>query len=158
MINLSECLAVELEGKKTAEETTEAILKRKEISEQILKLENQIGDRSKLTVEQLAARGDEILGRGMPHGLERIHAITPAIASARHIRDLHLDAEEAAARGDIEGATRLQAQSDKLRTTNFALKSTEREPNREVEFKLEQIHEALTRSGIIVDQIKTQNR
>ncbi len=144
-------------AKNNAQETTEAAIKRKELTEEVLKLENAIGDRTKLTVHELAARGRAILGDRRPRGLERIHAITPVMASAMRIQGLEDAAQEATARGQFDRATQLQSKADQLRGTNFALKSTERDPTLELRNKLEIINTTLSQAGIIVKQMPTGN-
>lgn len=117
------------------------------------KLENQLTDRTKTTVGALADRYAEIVGKGRPRGLKSIYSITPAMAAAKRIQDLELDAEAANARGDFGKASSLQSQADQMRKNNFSLKSTERDPTLEIRQHLEIIIEDLERKGIKISQM-----
>lgn len=142
--------------KEKEHETNEEFVDRLKLQEEInnaRKLENEIEDRGKLTVHQLAARGRAILGDRSPRGLERIQAITPAMANAMQVENMELAGEEANARGQFANATGLRSRADQLRGTNFALKSTERDPTLDVRNRLEAIHDTLERSGIKVKEI-----
>lgn len=141
----------------TAQETTEAYLQQTKLKREQLDLENRIADRSKFTIDQLAEKGFRLKGRRFPEALRNIHAITPAIANAMNIKTLETAAKDATAMGDLQRASELQSRADLLATRNFALKSIDREPMKDVYDKLDDIHFTMERSGLLVKGIKTPN-
>lgn len=137
-------------GHDLAHATTEEYIEQLKIQEQLNTahhLQNQLLDRSKLTVGQLADRARDILGDKRPRGLKGLHHLTPAMLSALRIQSLEDQAEVAQASGNAGAADMFQSKADELRRTNMALRSTERDPTELMRQKLEILTKTLEKFG-----------
>lgn len=149
-----------LKDKKTLLEGNLEIVK---LTNEQAKLANELADRHKGTVGQLADRAREIMGNRMPRGLRSIHAITPAMASALKIQTLEDRAEVANAYGDDALRKQFTAQADRLRLSNSSLTSAERDPTKIAREHLEVLNEQLGRmkgedGGVKVDEINNHDK
>lgn len=137
--------------KELAHETTDEFIDRLKVSQELneqQRLNNQLLDRGKSTVDSLANRAREIIGDKRPRGLNALHAISPAMASALRIQTLEDQEQIANALGRFDVAGKLQSQADSLRKNNLSLRSTERDPMEMIREKLDIITQGLERIGI----------
>jgi hypothetical protein len=105
-------------------------LKIQQLQNEAANLQNQIGDRHKFTVGQLADRAREIMGDRSPRGLAGVYAMTKPLAMAYKIDTLESRAEQAAAYGRTGVSDSLYSVADKLRLQSGFLKSSEQDPTK----------------------------
>jgi hypothetical protein len=105
-------------------------LKIQQLQNEAANLQNQIGDRHRFTVGQLADRARELMGNKQALGLAGVYTVTGPMAQAVRIQTLESRAEQAAAYGQTGTSERLYSTADKLRLQSGFLKSTEQDPTK----------------------------
>jgi hypothetical protein len=133
--------AAEAEGFTLAQKRAEIEEGINKLMEQRAHLQEQISDRDKLGVNELAERARKLLGlQKTPRGLESIYSVTPAMSAALQIQTLEDQAKVAQAMGNGAAADRLQSRADAIRAQRPELKRNERYPIEKTQEQIENIN------------------
>lgn len=122
------------------------------LHEERLHVREQLNDRDKFGVEEMANRARQLLGMAkMPRGLNAMYTVTPAMAASLQIQRLEDAAKIAMASGNNELADRRQHEADQIRAKHPEFKAADQFPTGRLE-------EQMTHLNSQIDIITTRVR